>query len=116
MKIFGAFLKSHEFAPASIPVLLSMEGKLYSPAYDLAQALSSQFVRPLDFSKVVATIYDSGYAISSNAAPDIVTRVVANLADRVDITALSSVDALTEARKTRRSQAFSRHRIEPCSS
>jgi acyl transferase domain-containing protein/NAD(P)-dependent dehydrogenase (short-subunit alcohol dehydrogenase family) len=98
VKVFGTFLKSCEFAPASIPVLLSMEGKLYSPACDMAQALSSQFVRPLDFSKVVATVYDSGYRhFVECGGADIVTGVVKhNLAGKTDITALSSADALTE--------------------
>jgi acyl transferase domain-containing protein len=98
VKVFAAFLKSYEFAPASTPVLLSMEGRLYTPDCDLAQALSSQFVRPLDFSKVVATIYDDGHRhfIECGGA-DIVTRVIKqNLAGKADIIARSTAEALAE--------------------
>lgn len=93
---FAAFLKSYDFRPPAIPVFLSMEGAFYAPAGDLAHALSSQFVRPLDFTKVVAMLHESGCRefIECGGA-DIVTRIVTqNLAGNSDIAVRSTADAL----------------------
>jgi acyl transferase domain-containing protein/NAD(P)-dependent dehydrogenase (short-subunit alcohol dehydrogenase family) len=74
---FRTALEAYDFRPASVPVYLSMEGMLYSPGTDLAQILSSQFVRPLDFKKVVETLYCSGYrTFIECGAGNIVTRLI----------------------------------------
>jgi acyl transferase domain-containing protein/NAD(P)-dependent dehydrogenase (short-subunit alcohol dehydrogenase family) len=58
---FRDALQSFTFRPARIPVYLCMEGILHSPGTDLPEALSSQFVRPLNFQHVVKTICAAGY-------------------------------------------------------
>jgi acyl transferase domain-containing protein/NAD(P)-dependent dehydrogenase (short-subunit alcohol dehydrogenase family) len=101
VKVFNVFLRSYDFEPAAIPVFLGMEGALYSPGYDLSKVLSSQFIRPLNFSNVVTTIYDRGYRhfIECGGA-DIVTRIVTqNLAEKADVTARSTSDVLIGARE-----------------
>lgn len=100
VKIFGAFLKSYDFKPAAIPMFLSMEGTMCSPGCDLPWILSSQFVRPLNFSNVVATIYAAGYRqFVECGGADVITRIVKrNLAEKLDVTAQSTADAFNEAR------------------
>ena len=94
---FRAALEAYDFTPASIPVYLCMEGMLYSPGSDLAQILSSQFVRTLDFSKVVSTLYDSGYrTFIECGAGNIATRLIGqNLiakADEIEAFAVTPLD------------------------
>ncbi|HZI49920.1 MAG TPA: beta-ketoacyl synthase N-terminal-like domain-containing protein, partial [Pyrinomonadaceae bacterium] len=81
---FKTSLETYDFRPASVPVYLCMEGMLYSPGSDLPQILSSQFVRPLDFNKVVQTLYRSGYrSFIECGAGNIVTKLITqNLADK----------------------------------
>jgi acyl transferase domain-containing protein/NAD(P)-dependent dehydrogenase (short-subunit alcohol dehydrogenase family) len=74
---YRAALEAHTFMPANIPVYLCMEGMLYSPGSDLAQILSSQFVRALDFKTVVSTLYKSGYRTFIECGfGDIVTKLI----------------------------------------
>jgi acyl transferase domain-containing protein/NAD(P)-dependent dehydrogenase (short-subunit alcohol dehydrogenase family) len=74
---FRTALEAYDYRPASVPVYLCMEGMLYSPGSDLAQILSSQFVRTLDFKKVVETLYGSGYrTFIECGAGNIVTRLI----------------------------------------
>src|SRR6185369_754531 len=94
---FRAALEAYDFTPASIPVYLCMEGMLYSPGSDLAQILSSQFVRTLDFSKVVSTLYASGYrTFIECGAGNIATRLIGqNLiakADEIEAFAVTPLD------------------------
>jgi acyl transferase domain-containing protein/NAD(P)-dependent dehydrogenase (short-subunit alcohol dehydrogenase family) len=91
---FRTALEAFEFWPARIPVYLSMEGVLYSPGSDLPQILSSQFVRPLHFNKVVRTLYESGYrSFVECGAGNIVTKLIEqNLPDQA-----SNIAALTTA-------------------
>jgi acyl transferase domain-containing protein/NAD(P)-dependent dehydrogenase (short-subunit alcohol dehydrogenase family) len=81
---FRTALEAYEFRPANVPVYLCMEGMLYSPGSDLAQILSSQFVRTLDFQSVVKTLYDSGFrTFIECGAGNIVTRLIGqNLLER----------------------------------
>jgi 3-oxoacyl-(acyl-carrier-protein) synthase/NAD(P)-dependent dehydrogenase (short-subunit alcohol dehydrogenase family) len=80
---FRTALETYDFRPAKIPVYLCMEGMLYSPGFDLAQILSSQFVRALHFRNVVKTLYNSGYqTFIECGAGDIVTKLIGqNLMD-----------------------------------
>jgi len=74
---FRAALEVCDFRPANVPVYLCMEGMLYSPGSDLAQILSAQFVRTLDFKNVVSTLYDSGYrTFIECGVGNIVTRLI----------------------------------------
>lgn len=74
---FRTALEACDFSPAKVPVYLCMEGMLYSPGSNLAQVLSSQFVRTLDFKTVVGTLYDSGYrTFIECGAGNIVTRLI----------------------------------------
>jgi acyl transferase domain-containing protein/NAD(P)-dependent dehydrogenase (short-subunit alcohol dehydrogenase family) len=74
---FRTALQSYRFRQSAIPVFLSMEGVLYSPGSDLAEILSSQFVRTLCFRDVVKTLYKSGYrTFVECGAGDIVTRLI----------------------------------------
>lgn len=81
---FRAALETCDFRPATIPVYLCMEGMLYSPGSDLAQILSSQFVRRLEFKSVVTTLYRSGYRdFIECGAGNIVTRLIGqNLSEK----------------------------------
>ncbi|MFZ0749958.1 MAG: beta-ketoacyl synthase N-terminal-like domain-containing protein, partial [Pyrinomonadaceae bacterium] len=94
---FRTALEAYDFRPARIPVYLCMEGMLYSPGLDLPQILSSQFVRPLDFKKVVETLYRSGYrTFIECGAGNIVSRLIAqNLPDKlseIETVAITPVD------------------------
>jgi acyl transferase domain-containing protein/NAD(P)-dependent dehydrogenase (short-subunit alcohol dehydrogenase family) len=74
---FRAALQAYRYKPAAVPVYLCMEGVLYSPGADLAQILSSQFVRPLNFQDVVHTLYGSGYqTFVECGAGEIVTKLI----------------------------------------
>lgn len=74
---FREALEKLTFAPARIPVFLCMEKMLYSPGTNLAQALSSQFIRTLDFRIVVSTLYESGYRnYVECGAGNIVTKII----------------------------------------
>lgn len=74
---FRAALGAFDYRPADIPVYLGLEGMLYSPGFDLAQILSTQFVRQLNFSNVVKTLYDSGYrTFIECGAGEIVTKLI----------------------------------------
>ena len=74
---FRAALNAFDYRPADIPVYLGLEGMLYSPGFDLAQILSSQFVRQLNFSNVVKTLYESGYrTFIECGAREIVTKLI----------------------------------------
>ncbi len=74
---FREALEKLTFGRARIPVFLCMEGMLYSPGTNLAQALSSQFIRRLDFRKVVSTLYESGYRnYVECGAGNIVTKII----------------------------------------
>ncbi len=89
---FRTALETCSFRPATIPVYLCMEGMLYSPGSDLAQILSSQFIRRLDFKSVVTTLYQSGYRdFIECGAGNIVTRLIGqNLIEQSgDVRALS---------------------------
>ncbi len=74
---FRAALETYNFRPATTPVYLCMEGTLYSPGSNLAQILSTQFVRRLDFKSVVTTLLESGYRdFIECGAGNIVTRLI----------------------------------------
>ena len=74
---FRAALNEFDYRPADIPVYLGLEGMLYSPGFDLAQILSTQFVRTLHFSNVVKTLYESGYrTFIECGAGEIVTKLI----------------------------------------
>jgi acyl transferase domain-containing protein len=74
---FRAALNAFDYSPADIPVYLGLEGMLYSPGFDLAQILSTQFVRQLNFSNVVKTLYESGYrTFIECGAGEIVTKLI----------------------------------------
>lgn len=83
---FHTALKSFDYSPADIPVYLGLEGVLYSPGSDLAQILSSQFVRTLHFNNVVKTLYESGYrTFIECGAGEIVTKLIGqNLGQTAD--------------------------------
>lgn len=89
---FRTALEAYDFGPANVPVYLCMEGMLYSPGSDLAQVLSSQFVRTLDFKSVVRTLYNSGYrTFIECGVGNIVTRLIGqNLMEKA-----SEIEALT---------------------
>lgn len=89
---FRAALEVCDFRPANVPVYLCMEGMLYSPGSALAQILSSQFVRTLDFKQVVSTLYESGYrTFIECGAGNIVTRLIGQnlIANSSEIEALA---------------------------
>ncbi len=89
---FRHALETFDFRPAKIPVYFCMEGMLYSPGSDLAQILSSQFVRTLHFASGIKTLYDSGYrTFIECGAGNIVTKLLGqNLAEKSsDIEALA---------------------------
>jgi acyl transferase domain-containing protein/NAD(P)-dependent dehydrogenase (short-subunit alcohol dehydrogenase family) len=74
---FREALEKLTFRQARIPVFLCMEKMLYSPGTNLAHALSSQFIRPLDFRNVVTTLYESGYRnYVECGAGNIVTKLI----------------------------------------
>lgn len=74
---FRAALNEFAYSPAEIPVYLGLEGMLYSPGFDLAQILSTQFVRTLHFNNVVKTLYESGYrTFIECGAGEIVTKLI----------------------------------------
>lgn len=94
---FRAALEAYDFGAAKFPVYLCMEGMLYSPGSDLAQLLSSQFTRTLEFKKVVETLYRSGYrTFIECGAGNIVTRLIAqNLVEKtpqIEALAITPVD------------------------
>ncbi len=74
---FRDALEKLTFAQARIPVFLCMERMLYSPGTNLAQVLSSQFIRTLDFRAVVKTLHESGYRnYVECGAGNIVTKII----------------------------------------
>ena len=94
---FKTALEAYDFRPASAPIYLCMEGMLYSPGSDLPQILSSQFVRTLDFKKVVQTLYRSGFrTFIECGAGNIVTRLIGqNLVEKtseIEASAITPVD------------------------
>lgn len=83
---FCDHLAVHEFRSPEIPVFLGTEGRLWSPGTDLAETLSGQFVRALDFQRIVSELYAQGYrAFVECGAGDMLTKLIAtNLADAGD--------------------------------
>lgn len=83
---FREHLAVHEFRSPQIPVLLGTEGHLWSPETDLAETLSRQFVRALDFQGIVSGLYAQGYrAFVECGAGDMLTKLLAtNLEDAGD--------------------------------
>ena len=74
---FREALEKLTFGPARVPVFLCMERMLYSPGTNLAEVLSSQFIRTLDFTNVVNTLFESGYRnYIECGAGNIVTKIV----------------------------------------
>ncbi|MBV8859358.1 MAG: SDR family NAD(P)-dependent oxidoreductase [Acidobacteria bacterium] len=74
---FRDALQACRYRPAAVPAYLCMEGVLYSPGADLAQLLSSQFVRQLNFQDVVHTLYGGGYrTFVECGAGEIVTKLI----------------------------------------
>lgn len=59
---FRASLCSYAFQPPAIPVYLGTEDKFYGTECDLADALSAQFTRTLDFAAILRKLYESGYS------------------------------------------------------
>jgi acyl transferase domain-containing protein/NAD(P)-dependent dehydrogenase (short-subunit alcohol dehydrogenase family) len=94
---FRQALESCEFRSARFPVYLCLEGVLYSPGTDLVQALSSQFVRSLNFQKVVETLYASGYRTfiecgAGNIVSKLIDQNLGKRAEPVRTIALTSLE------------------------
>jgi acyl transferase domain-containing protein/NAD(P)-dependent dehydrogenase (short-subunit alcohol dehydrogenase family) len=93
---FRQALESCEFSAARFPVYLCLEGVLYSPGFDLVEALSSQFVRSLNFRKVIETLYASGYRTfiecgAGNIVSKFIDQNLAKKAEPVSTIALTSL-------------------------
>jgi acyl transferase domain-containing protein/NAD(P)-dependent dehydrogenase (short-subunit alcohol dehydrogenase family) len=58
---FRAALCSYDFQAPALPAYLGTEGKFYDAECDLADILSAQFVRKLDFIGILRRLYDAGY-------------------------------------------------------
>ena len=59
---FRAMLCGHTFRQPSIPVYLGTEEKLCTPDCDLADSLSAQFTRKLDFRRITGSLFQAGYS------------------------------------------------------
>jgi len=59
---FRAALCSYEFQPAATPVYLGTEEKFYGAECDLADMLSAQLIRKLDFASILRKLCESGYS------------------------------------------------------
>ena len=62
VETFRTALCSYEFQPPTTPVYLGTEDKFYGAECDLAEILSGQLTRKLDFSAIVRRLYESGYS------------------------------------------------------
>ncbi len=87
VKPFKINLNCYNFLSAQIPVYLCTEKKLYSADQDLAEVLSSQFIKTLDFKSVVNSVYESGYRNFIECGPgDIVSKIISkNLTDKTEV-------------------------------
>ena len=59
---FRTALCSYEFGQPSIPVYLGTEDKIFGTDCDLADVLSAQFIRKLDFAGILSRLSKSGYS------------------------------------------------------
>jgi 3-oxoacyl-(acyl-carrier-protein) synthase/NAD(P)-dependent dehydrogenase (short-subunit alcohol dehydrogenase family) len=73
---FRTTLCSYNFAPATIPVYLGTENRIYGSDSDLADVLAAQFIRKLDFAGILKMLSESGYRhFIESGAGDIVTGI-----------------------------------------
>lgn len=90
VRSFRSHLVAYDFQPAAIPVLLCTEERLCTADVDLVETLASHFVRTLNFSNIVDSLYAGGHRIFIECgAGDIVTKLASeNLKGAADVICL----------------------------
>jgi 3-oxoacyl-(acyl-carrier-protein) synthase/malonyl CoA-acyl carrier protein transacylase/NAD(P)-dependent dehydrogenase (short-subunit alcohol dehydrogenase family) len=79
---FRAMLCSYAFRQPVIPVFMGTENTFYTAEVDLADSLSAQFIRRLDFRSILSSLYEAGYSrFIECGAGEVLTGIVSKALD-----------------------------------